>query len=197
MFLTDRKLESRIYELKEFRYRDCMGLEEFLIKEEEQGVVNPQVPGDFQGWDSLKIKERWSGRDRYLWMHKTFEIPKEWKGKRVLGIFDFGNTGEGNNSGFESMLYLDGAPYQGVDVNHKEVFFDDSLCGTWVNATFRLWSGLEGGGIPVSQEHKINRADLAWLDEKADDLYYMGLMASETIRILPEDNPVKIGRAHV
>lgn len=191
MFLTDKKLESRIYELKEFRYRDCMGLEGFLIKEEEQGVVNPQVPGDFQGWASLKMKERWSGRDRYLWMHKTFEIPKEWKGKRVLGIFDFGNTGEGNNSGFESMLYLDGAPYQGVDVNHKEVFFDASLCGTSVNATFRLWSGLEGGGVPVPQEHKINRADLAWLDEKADDLYYMSLMTSETIKILPEDNPVR------
>ena len=29
-------------------------------------------------------------------------------------------TGVGNNSGFESLLYLDGKPYQGVDVNHKE-----------------------------------------------------------------------------
>ena len=46
------------------------------------------------------------------------------------------------------MLYLNGKMYQGVDANHKEVFFDDTFCGTNMDVTFRLWSGLEGGGVP-------------------------------------------------
>lgn len=169
MFLTDRKLDRRITEVKKYRYRNIRNLEAFAVQEDLQGVVNPQVPAEFDNWDTIHTGECWSGRDRYLWMHKDIEIPAQWKGQRVVGIFDFGNTGAGNNSGFEAMCYIDGKPYQGVDVNHKEVFFPEELCGKTVNLTFRLWSGLEGGGVPAVQEHKIRQADLACLDELADD----------------------------
>ena len=168
MFLTDRKLDRRITEVKKYRYRNIRNLEAFAVQEDLQGVVNPQVPAEFDNWDTIHTGDCWSGRDRYLWMHKDIEIPAQWKGQRVVGIFDFGNTGAGNNSGFEAMCYIDGKPYQGVDVNHKEVFFPEELCGKTVNLTFRLWSGLEGGGVPAVQEHKIRQADLACLDEPAD-----------------------------
>lgn len=42
MFLTDRKLERRIAELKEHRYRDIINLNEFTVQEDTQGVVNPR-----------------------------------------------------------------------------------------------------------------------------------------------------------
>ena len=191
MFLTDRKLERRISEMKQYRYRDVKDLKEFLVSEDVQGVVNPKVPTEFTDWNLLQVGETWSGRDRFLWMHKRVEIPQEWKGRKVLGIFDFGNTGAGNNSGFESMLYLNGQMYQGVDVNHQEVFLDDTYCGSEVDFTFRLWSGLEGGGVPAPQEHRISRADLAWLDEEVDDLYYLASMIWETLRELDDFNPIK------
>lgn len=191
MFLTDRKLDRRITEVKKYRYRNIRNLEAFAVQEDLQGVVNPQVPAEFDNWDTIHTGDCWSGRDRYLWMHKDIEIPAQWKGQRVVGIFDFGNTGAGNNSGFEAMCYIDGKPYQGVDVNHKEVFFPEELCGKTVNLTFRLWSGLEGGGVPAVQEHKIRQADLACLDEPADDFYYMGTLILDTIANLEEGNPVK------
>ena len=165
MFLTDRKLERRIAELKEHRYRDIINLNEFTVQEDTQGVVNPVLPEVFTGWDTLRVGDTWKGRDLFLWMHREIQVPAEWKGKKIVGVFDFGNTGAGNNAGFESMLYLNGKMYQGVDANHKEVFFDDTFCGTNMDVTFRLWSGLEGGGVPTPQEHRIARADLAWLDE--------------------------------
>ena len=139
MFLTDRKLENRINELEQYRYRDIIALKEFVVAEDTQGVVNPELPETFEGWEALETGDTWKGRDRYLWMHKVVKIPEEWKGRKIVGVFDFGNTGAGNNSGFESMLYLNGNMYQGVDVNHKEVFLDDALCGTPVDLTFRLW----------------------------------------------------------
>lgn len=186
MFLTDRKLENRITELKEYRYRDIIHLEEFAMSEDRQGVVNPTVPSEFANWDTIRVGDTWKGRDLYLWMHKDVVVPAAWSGKRVVGIFDYGNTGAGNNSGFESMLYLDSTPYQGVDMNHKEVFFDERHCGTSVSLTFRLWTGLEGGGVPQDQEHKIARADMAWLDGLVDNIYYMGMMILDTIKNLSD-----------
>lgn len=190
MFLTDRKLERRISEIEQYRYRDIIGLKCFAAMADNQGVVNPELPA-FQGCETIETGQTWKGRDKFLWLHKDVRIPIEWKGKKVVGIFDYGNTGAGNNSGFESMIYVNGEMYQGVDVNHKEVFFEDSLCGTDVDITFRLWSGLEGGGIPTEQEHQIARADLAWLDEKADDFYYMASMVRQTIEELDSSDPIQ------
>lgn len=191
MFLTDRKLDRRISEIQNYRYREIISLKEFAVCEDEQGVVNPVVPVNFENWETIKTGDCWSGRDRYLWLHKEIYIPEEWKGKRAVGIFDFGNTGAGNNSGFEAMCYINEKPFQGVDVNHKEVFFPEELYGKTFSLTFRLWSGLEGGGIPREQEHRINRADLAWLDEQTDDMYYTGSLILDTIKNLDEGNPVK------
>ncbi len=191
MFHTDRKLDRRIQEIEAYRYRDITHIAEFAVCEDEQGIVNPKVPDDTKDWEKMKTGDDWKGRDRYLWMQQTICIPKEWKGKRAVGIFDFGNTGAGNNSGFEAMCYLNGKPYQGVDVNHKEVFFPEELYGTQIQLAFRLWSGLEGGGKPRVQEHRIKRADLAWLDEKTDDLYYFGSMVLDTIAQMEDGEPLK------
>ena len=89
------------------------------------------------------------------------------------------------------MCYINEKPYQGVDANHKEVFFPEELYGKTFRLTFRLWSGLEGGGVPRPQEHKIARADLACLDETVDDFYYMGLLVWDTVRELQKDDPIR------
>lgn len=41
------------------------------------------------------------------------------------------------------------------------------------------------------QEHEIKRADLAWLDEKTDDLYYFGTMVLDTISQMEKGEPLK------
>lgn len=189
MFLKDRKLDRRVTELKNYRYRDIMKIESFAACEDDEKLVNPQVPTDYTDWKEMKVGEYWSGRDRYLWLHKEIRIPESFRGKRAVGCFDFGKTGAGNNSGFEAMCYIDGTPYQGVDVNHQEVFFKEEDCGSVISLTFRLWSGLEGGGIPRDQEHRINQSQIAWLDEKVDDFYYLGTIILETIAVLEEGSP--------
>lgn len=178
-------------ELEKYRYRDLRKLESFAVKEDEKKDIHPEVPQSYGGWRTMQVGEYWKGRDLYLWIHKDIQVPSEWKGKRILGIFDFGNTGAGNNSGFEAMCYYNGSMYQGVDSNHKEVFFQPGEEGRTVNLTFRLWSGLEGGGTPCDQEHRIQRADLAWLDEKTDDLYYTGSLILDTLANLADGDPVK------
>lgn len=67
----------------------------------------------------------------------------------------------------------------------------DHHSGKSFRLTFRLWSGLEGGGVPRIQEHRINRADLGYLDEKADDFYYLSMLMLDTVQCLDEKDPVK------
>ena len=54
MFHTDRKLDRRIHEVKNYRYRDVRELKEFAVREDVQGVVNPEVPVCFDDWDTIR-----------------------------------------------------------------------------------------------------------------------------------------------
>ena len=77
MFFTQRKLEGRIRELGEYRYRDVRNFESFLAKEDKSGLVNPDVPTDFTGWDRICTGSDWKGRDLYLWLHGEMKVPAD------------------------------------------------------------------------------------------------------------------------
>ncbi|MGV3488193.1 MAG: alpha-mannosidase [Tuberibacillus sp.] len=188
MFWTEKKLAARIRELDSYRYRDKMDIQSFRFQLDEEGAVGTRPP---QGghWSDIQLGDRWEGRDLYAWLAADVTIPREWKGKTVIGVFDFGKTDGGTNAGFESLLYLDGKPFQGVDGNHQEVFFPDNSAGKTLNIVFRLWSGLEGGGKPVVQEHKIKTAQIAWLDEATDDLYFTAKAAIQSVEMLDVNRP--------
>lgn len=127
------------------------------------------------------------GRDRYLWLERTVKLPEAKEGCETVGLFDFGETGGGYNSGFESLLYVDGHPYQGVDTHHKEVIFRGKE-GKEVCLTFLLWTGLEGGGEHTSFYHQCRQADVAYLHKKTDELYYFAKAITETLLILPPED---------
>ncbi len=188
MLFTEKKLEARLRELSETRYRDAIQLERFAAVEDEEGANGARPPLHSASFE-LKTGETWSGRDRYLWLSRSIEIPQAWAGKTVLGRFDFGETGGGGNSGFESLLYWNGAPYQGVDSNHQEVFLPDDAAGSTGTMDIRLWSGLEGGGPPRDLKHTVNVAEICWLDEKIDDFYYTGRAVLETVKVLDAGHP--------
>ncbi|MBW4079879.1 alpha-mannosidase [Paenibacillus sp. S150] len=191
MFYTTEKLQLRINELSAYRYRDSIHLDEWFFQVDKENANGIRRVPRLEGSSTVNTSERWKGRDLYVWLSRTVSVPAEWKERRIVGIFDFGKTGGGNNSGFESLLYLEGKPFQGVDHNHQEVFLPQEYAGKEAAVDFRLWSGLEGGGEPAEQEHQLKRADLAWLDGAADDLYYNGRAILGTVKVLPEDRPEK------
>jgi len=188
MFWTVEKLASRIAELERLRYRNVISIEDFIAIEDKEGAIGARPPETVHG-KKMKVGENWFGRDRYLWLITSLFIPQEWENEEVVGIFDFGKTGDGNNSGFESLLFVNEIPYQGVDSNHKEVFFKKELVGKEISLAFRLWSGLEGGGEPTNQEHKIRFAALACIDLDTDDLYWTSKAIIDTVKIFDENRP--------
>lgn len=188
MFWTVEKLQARIHDLEPYRYRDERSIDTFRIKLDEAGIIGA-YPTDEGDWRDIRIGDRWNGRDVYYWLAADVAIPTEWEGRKVLGRFRLGQTGEGTNSGFESLLFLNGEPYQGVDSNHEEVFLPEEVIGQTAQLRFRLWSGLGGYQSSRVMESRLELASICWLDEAADDLYYTARAVHETVRILDENRP--------
>ncbi|WP_312876255.1 hypothetical protein [Paenibacillus alginolyticus] len=163
MFFTIEKLEKRLQELDPFRYRDKQELKGLRIKEE----INTQIglyPEEDGEWKAIQCGESWQGYDQYFWLAAEVQIPEQWKDNKVLGYFQMGASGRGGSGSFESLLFVNGSPYQGLDNNHREVFLDSKLAGTSVALRFRMWSGLNGynpSTSPVSIYHSALRALLA------------------------------------
>lgn len=196
MFFAEEKISRRIQELESYRYRDVRGLDEWEFLLDPQGRVAERPP-TLIGAKTVRVGDRWAGWDLYAWLARTVAVPEEWAGRRIVGLFDFGTTGGGTNSGFESLLFVDGRPYQGVDSKHQEVFFAPAAAGTSLPLSFRVWSGLDGGRRAGPIEHKIRRADLAWLDEDADDMYYTSAAMLMTIRGLDADSTERLDLLHM
>ena len=191
MFLTEEKLRRRVEELEGLRYVGLTGIAPLTAMEGGLGVdeVYRGMPETVEG-GQIAIGDEFVGRDRYLWAQKTVTLPEHVDGREVYGLFDFGKTGGGHNSGFESLLYVDGQPYQGVDTNHNDVNFEP-LAGKTVTLTFMLWTGLEGGGPKCEFRHRIRQADIGWLHSETDEFYYLARAVAETLPLLEEDSTVK------
>ena len=182
MFFTLEQIKLRLVELADWRYRDRFKIHDVSFQLAGKGEPNPVSEND---WIEITTGHKWEGFDTYAWLKMTIEIPQGWEDCDTLGIFDFGNTGHGSNSGFESLLMIDDKPFQGVDQNHKEVFLSGAVkAGEEKEFFFLLWSGMSGGGPHVVQEHCIRDASLAWLDGATDDLYYWYATAVETIEAI-------------
>ncbi len=191
MFLEEGKFLRRVQELSGDRY---FGWTDHMVFQKAEGKLSPDesnllVPTEFNE-GTFKLGDEFVGRDRYLWIEAKVRIPEKKDGCKVVGYFDFGDTGHGGNSGFESMLYVNRKPYQGVDTNHKEVFFDE-YAGQEVTLTFMLWTGLEG--VDTSPEgrdfhHRFRSANFAYLNEKADELYYFCRAILETLNYLDKND---------
>lgn len=139
----------------------------------------------------MELGSEFNGRDRYLWLQQKITVPGECEGKAPAAYFDFGKTMGGTNGGFESLLYINGHPYQAVDSNHKDV----DLCefaGQEIELTFLLWSGLEGGGTKKCQYHRLSEAWVGYRDKNLEELYYLVDSMTESLPCLPEESREKL-----
>ena len=162
------RLSRAAARLREERWRCHAPIGAFAVTEDD-GTVGARPP-EKPGTELLHTGEIWSGYDRYLWLDAEAEVPQDFDGP-VWGRFDFGRTGGGGNSGFESLLFVNGKPWQAVDTNHQEAPLH-ARAGETLRLQLRLWSGLVGGGRPHPNDCKFRMAELAVLDEGADSLCY-------------------------
>ncbi len=184
MFFAEQKFQRRVEQLDGQRYYKRVNLGAFTAMEgpeaRDESVLT--IPEKIEG-SIFDVNDSFNGTDRYLWIEKEVVFPEDKEGYEIVGLFDFGETGHGNTTGFESLLYLNREPYQGVDTNHKEVVFSD-VGGKKATLTFMLWTGLLGEGGVRSIYHRYVCAQIAYLHKKADELYYFSRAILETLQYL-------------
>lgn len=191
MFFEIEKFAKRAEELSPHRWAQMQSVEWFYVMEGQLGQdeVYTQCPEAFSQ-EKINIGADFIGRDRYVWLRRQVQVPPVKEGFTPVARFDFGKTGVNNKFGFESLLYIDGHPYQGVDGNHQEVVLTP-YAGKTVTLTFLLWSGLEGGGPKKDQYHRLSVAQVGYLDQKVDKLYYLFKNLTDVAGWLGEDVPEK------
>lgn len=189
MYFTEEKLRKALESIEPYRYRDLIPIQEFWMGSDEENNVGER-PSQVAYRSLWRQGELWSGRENYVWLNQTVEIPKNWKERKVVGIFQFGRISERYGE-FEALLYVNQVPYQGVGTWHEEVIFPAGTAGR-VRLDFRLWAGLEGDGKVRQQTHRFCQARIGWLDEAVDDFYYTFRAALETVQKLPKEDPERI-----
>lgn len=184
-YLTEKKLRQRIDELKAYRFIQTQALDKWEATEDtSKEELYPPKKWDFE----LSVGETWTGRDRYIWVRKEIDVPTS---ENNWLLIDFGRTGGGYNSGFESLMFINGEPYQGVDSNHKEVYINPKYCGSKIEVSLKLWSGLEGGGEEVIQVHDFKQAELSVMHNPSDDLFFTSDIMLKTIACLKENDSTR------
>lgn len=195
MFLTIHKIKSRLKILSELRYYRMTDLFPFIAYDDlrsKDEVVS--FPSSMHGPEFTINKDDFIvGRDRYIWADKKVNIPLPLDGFDVIGLFNFGQTNKWFNKGFESILYLNGKPYQGVDSYHNEVFFNPEYLGRETELKFMFWSGLEGDGAPGNQVMRANRAEIGYIHKKTDEFFYLSREIVNVYQMLEDQNPIKQG----
>lgn len=191
MLFTLEKLESRMRYLESIRYFDMKDL--FPMK----GMEDTRDHDDTFVWpphggETFEVEKHHfiAGRDKYVWLHKNLTLPKAKDGFQLVGLFDMGKTGAGTNSGFESLLYVDGHIRQAVDSNHREVFFDNDESSKDIALDFMLWSGLEGGGPHKTQIMHIRQAQIGYMHILTDEFYYISKAIVKTLKIMEKTDPL-------
>lgn len=197
MFFDLDKLRARIIELETYRIRTVQSIEYFYSEQDDVGGNGSYPPEEYLEGSKMAILDRWEGRDSYIWLSQSVQLPSKKEGNKLIGVFDLGKTAEGNSAGFESLLFVNRKPYHGVDDNHKEIIFSDSLGSQTVRLDFRLWSGLEGGGAHQIQTHQLKKAEIGYLNCETDQLYWRLKASYETLLLKDDNDPNKQKLSHI
>lgn len=141
------------------------------------------------GWRPFRIMERWGGLDQTTWFRMTAQVPKEFKGRRVVAIIrpcaytDIPGLRKHEESG-EGLAYVDGKPFQGIDRNHEVIMLAEKARG---GEKFEI--AIEcTPQTRFDATHAFHCADLAVMNRDAWEVYWDGTAYLDLIEALDRNS---------
>lgn len=167
------KIEKYISEdIRPSRIRAAVELDRWKYKEtsmEEQDNAPCAAAYDDSGWQDFRLPDTWGGYDRVAWFRTSVRVPEEMAGHR-LALKLLPGPRDGGDSTAEALLYVDGAPVQGIDVWHEEAVLQEELCRKKeLQIALKAWSGVLG--VPRQRTFKL--AQLLWVDSRVERFCYV------------------------
>jgi len=175
--IITRQIRTRLGELQDFFYwhRQPIGAIEYCVTGKGKG---PERAPD-EGWQPFALKTRWGGFDQTTWFRMSVTVPKEIAGMPCVALI---------RPGGESLVYVNGVPFQGLDARRDELFLTNAAEG---GETYHLV--LES--VPSVEEdiyHIFEYADVAGFDSRTWDAYWDFAVGLEITGVLPPDSVVRM-----
>jgi alpha-mannosidase len=183
MYFTLRKLEKRLPELWAAVSRDIRRIDQFRCHGSD--VPHAAAPDfDDREWDTFTVGDTWGGYDSTVWFRTRVPIPDGWREHKLALRFLVGPR-DGGGSTAETMLYVNGVPLQAIDVWHEHAWLlpEHTQSGE-VLIALKAWSGV----LNVPDRRRFKLAQLVWIDEPAERLYYLMSTLVQAIKLLGEED---------
>jgi alpha-mannosidase len=180
-FYTVEKLSKQLPEIRAAVYRGVMSIPRFKFCEGDwAGAERPDFHDE--AWADFQVGDSWGGYDVVAWFRARVAIPPGWQ-KRKLALRFLVGPRDGGDSTAETMLYVNGRPLQAFDAWHEEAWLPpEFLQGGEINVALKAWSGVLG----VPDRRRFKAADLVWLDEGAERLFFLAGTVLQAVIILDE-----------
>ena len=122
-FETERRIETEQIKARLEEMRDTIYADRRPVGKLEACVTGPGLgPGvaPKTGWKPFAVHQRWGGFDQTTWFRMKVSVPASMKGRRVVAFV---------RPGGESLAYVDGKPFQGLDENRDELYLTEKAKG--------------------------------------------------------------------
>ena len=165
----------------------------FLVRGEPISYADASR-GDFSPFE---VGDSWGPPWSTTWFHVRGRVPAEWKGRRVIAVFDLGFDGP---TGFtcEALAWKDGKPWRGIDPNHRELPIDGPDVDFYIEAAANprsTESGPEPAPSMIALRQSPDPAFVLRLAELA--LYESGKEEMSATRLDPTHKITAVGHAHI
>ncbi len=162
------KLKPLIEVIRQSISREVMDIPAFRFWEEDiPGGERPDL--DDTGWQNFSVGSTWGGYDKVAWFRARVAIPQHLRGGNLALRFLVGPR-DGGKSTAETMLYVDGAPQQGIDIWHTDAMLTpEQAQQVSIFVALRAWSGVYGP--PPKRCFRL--AQLVQIDRIAEQFYFL------------------------
>jgi alpha-mannosidase len=154
------------------RIRESIRLTNWKFKETsmEDKINDAYLPEyDDSDWSDFKLWDSWGGYDKVAWFRCNVTVPENFLGKQVAfkGII---GPRDGGGSTAETLLYINGAPVQAIDIWHEEAFLNPSIYekSRELQISLKSWSGV----LNVPRVRVFKHAELLVIDPYVDKFYF-------------------------
>ncbi|MEH7381428.1 alpha-mannosidase [Bacillus sp. JJ1533] len=185
MYFTVEKIEKYLSELKGFIYKQTQEIPLFKYKEwafgdEDKEAYKPDF--DDHDWKDFQVGDFWGGYDKSAWFRTTVTIPEQWKKERVVLYFLVGPR-DGGDSTAETLLYVNGAPLQGIDIWHEEAWIPQELVEKGeLQIALKAWSGV----LNPPDRRRFKAAKLAVVNVPTEKYFYLADTLVKAVKVLDE-----------
>ena len=155
--IESEQIRSRLREIEDTIYSNRQPIGNFQVCVTGVGLGPARIPKS--GWKPFAVHERWGGFDQTTWFRMRVRIPASMKGHRVLAFV---------RPGGESLVYLDGQPFQGLDDNRDDLYLTGKAKG---GETFDL--AIESvPSVRFDDYHYFKYADIAVMHPLVWEFYW-------------------------